>query len=80
MVKKIAEGKIAIYLYINRINELIVLEDNLEGFWEAVDHCGIYWRANRVSPKNNLLICHKGINNEVKWHVYDPELECTFVV
>lgn len=72
MAKKVAEGKIAIYMYIERTNSLVVLEDNIAGFWEAHDHCELYWNKGRISKGNNLLICHRG-KNEVKWLLFDPE-------
>ena len=79
MAKIIAEGNMAIYMFIDRINSLVVLEDNLEDLPEAIDHCGIYWRRNRITIGNNLLICNKqGI--ATNWLLYDPELEYAFAV
>lgn len=67
MAKKISYSDVAIYLYIGKLNELIVLEEDLKDYWEAVDHCGIYYRNNKVSDGNNLLFRSFG-----KWFVYDP--------
>ena len=68
-IKTKSSSDVAIYLYIDRTNSLIVLEEDLKDYWEAVDHCGIYWR-NGISKGNALMFLSYG-----KWFIYDPEDE-----
>lgn len=67
MAQYISYSDVAIYMYIGRTNSLVVLEEDLKDYWEAVDHCDIYYRRNRISEGNNLLFYSYG-----KWFVYDP--------
>ena len=55
---------VQIYMYLESTNRVILVEKGLKDYWQAVDHCRIYFNRN---PKDYLIYSYG------KWFIYDPE-------
>lgn len=47
-------------------NHLIMVEDKVKDYWEAVHHCKLYSKQHQKHQKDFLFYSHG------KWFIYDP--------
>ena len=60
-----------IYMYLETIDSIIEVDNDVEDFAEALHRCGLYFNKN---PHDYLINCYN------KWFVYDPERKSTMRV